>query len=137
MQDSDPEEEAITGINVTPLVDITLVLLIIFMVTARFIAEPSIGVNLPKTSEKGGGQASDNNVFLTVNNKREVYLNNKLVPADQLPTQIRELLQKKPNLNLVLRADKNVPHGEVISILDTVRAAGVTQFGIAVEGQMQ
>ena len=79
MQDSDSEEDAITGINVTPLVDITLVLLIIFMVTARFIAEPSIGVNLPKTSEKGGAQASDNNVFLTINEKREIFLMNKPV----------------------------------------------------------
>ncbi len=110
---------------------------IIFMVTARFIAEPSIGVNLPKTSEKSGGQASDNNVFLTINEKREVFLNNKVVPEGQLSTQVSALLKEKPNLNLVLRADKNVPHGEVIAILDTVRSAGVTQFGIAVEGQMQ
>jgi biopolymer transport protein TolR len=137
MQDFDPEEDAITGINVTPLVDITLVLLIIFMVTARFIAEPSIGVNLPKTSEKGGGQASDNNVFLTINEKREIFLMNKPVPEDQLAGQIRTLIHEKPNMNLVLRADKNVPHGYVIEILDLVRNEGVTQFGIAVEGQMK
>jgi biopolymer transport protein TolR len=137
MQDFDPEEDAITGINVTPLVDITLVLLIIFMVTARFIAEPSIGVNLPKTSEKGGGQASDNNVFLTINEKREIFLMNKPVPEGQLAGQIRNLIHEKPNMNLVLRADKNVPHGYVIEILDLVRNEGVTQFGIAVEGQMK
>lgn len=137
MQDSDSEEDAITGINVTPLVDITLVLLIIFMVTARFIAEPSIGVNLPKTSEKGGAQASDNNVFLTINEKREIFLMNKPVPEGQLAGQIRNLIHEKPNMNLVLRADKNVPHGYVIEILDLVRNEGVTQFGIAVEGQMK
>ena len=137
MQDSDSEEDAITGINVTPLVDITLVLLIIFMVTARFIAEPSIGVNLPKTSEKGGAQASDNNVFLTINEKREIFLMNKPVPEGQLAGQIRNLIPEKPNMNLVLRADKNVPHGYVIEILDLVRNEGVTQFGIAVEGQMK
>jgi len=137
MQDFDPEEDAITGINVTPLVDITLVLLIIFMVTARFIAEPSIGVNLPKTSEKGGSQASDNNVFLTINEKREIFLMNKLVPEGELAGQIRNLIHEKPNMNLVLRADKNVPHGYVIEVLDLVRNEGVTQFGIAVEGQMK
>jgi biopolymer transport protein ExbD len=107
------------------------------MVTARFIAEPSIGVNLPKTSEKGGGQASDNNVFLTIDEKHEIFLNNKRVTTSDLPGQIKELLREKPNLNLVLRADKNVTHGEVIQILDEVRSQGVTQFGIAVEGQMQ
>ena len=116
MQDFEPEEDAITGINVTPLVDITLVLLIIFMVTARFIAEPSIGVNLPKTSEKGGGQASENNVFLTIDEKHEIFLNNKKVTAADLPGQIQQLLKEKPNMNLVLRADKNVSHGEVIRI---------------------
>jgi biopolymer transport protein TolR len=137
MQDFEPEEDAITGINVTPLVDITLVLLIIFMVTARFIAEPSIGVNLPKTSEKGGGQASDNNVFLTIDEKHEIFLNNKRVSQSQLPGEIKELIRQKPNLNLVLRADKSVTHGEVIEILDEVRSQGVTQFGIAVEGQMK
>lgn len=137
MQDFEPEEDAITGINVTPLVDITLVLLIIFMVTARFIAEPSIGVNLPKTSEKGGGQASENNVFLTIDEKHEIFLNNKKVTAADLPGQIQQLLKEKPNMNLVLRADKNVSHGEVIQILDEVRSQGVTQFGIAVEGQMK
>lgn len=137
MQDFEPEEDAITGINVTPLVDITLVLLIIFMVTARFIAEPSIGVNLPKTSEKGGGQASENNVFLTIDEKHEIFLNNRKVTAADLPGQIQQLLKEKPNMNLVLRADKNVSHGEVIQILDEVRSQGVTQFGIAVEGQMK
>lgn len=137
MQDFEPEEDAITGINVTPLVDITLVLLIIFMVTARFISEPSIGVNLPKTSEKGGGQASENNVFLTIDEKREIFLNNQKIQESDLPARIRQLLKEKPGMNLVLRADKNVPHGYVIEILDQVRNEGVTQFGIAVEGQMQ
>jgi biopolymer transport protein TolR len=137
MQDFEPEEEVITGINVTPLVDITLVLLIIFMVTARFISEPSIGVNLPKTSEKSAGQASENNVFLTIDEKREIFLNNKQVQEGQLASQIQKLLREKPNMNLVLRADKNVPHGYVIEILDQVRSEGVTQFGIAVEGRMK
>jgi biopolymer transport protein TolR len=137
MQDFEPEEDSITGINVTPLVDITLVLLIIFMVTARFIAEPSIGVNLPKTSEKSGGQASENNVFLTIDEKHEIFLNNKKVNEGELAGKIKDLLRQKPNMNLVLRADKNVSHGYVIEILDQVRNEGVTQFGIAVEGQMK
>ena len=63
MQEFDSEEDAITGINVTPLVDITLVLLIIFMVTARFISEPSIGVTLPKSSSSNAGESSQRNVF--------------------------------------------------------------------------
>jgi biopolymer transport protein ExbD len=135
MQEFDSEEEAITGINVTPLVDITLVLLIIFMVTARFISEPSIGVSLPKSSSSSAGEASDRNVFLTIDETHQIFLNNSPVDQSRLGPSIRELLQKQPDLNLIIRADKSISHGEVISILDEVRSQGVTEFGIAVEGK--
>ena len=134
MQEFDPEEDSITGINVTPLVDITLVLLIIFMVTARFISEPSVGVRLPKSSQSDRTQANDNNVFLTINEHHQIFLNNKSVQSKDVQAEIAALLKEKPNLNLILRADRNIPHGEVVSVLDQARAAGVTQFGFAVEG---
>jgi biopolymer transport protein TolR len=135
MQEFELEEDAITGINVTPLVDITLVLLIIFMVTARFISEPSIGVSLPKSSSSPAGEASEKNVFLTIDQSHQIYLNNSPVAQDKLGESIREMLAKRPDLNLIIRADKNISHGEVISILDEVRSQGVTEFGIAVEGK--
>ena len=135
MQEFDAEEDAITGINVTPLVDITLVLLIIFMVTARFISEPSIGVTLPKSSSSNAGQASDKNVFLTIDQAHDIFIDNSKVEPGTLATRIKELLQKRPGFHLTVRADKNVSHGEVISVLDQVRNEGVTEFGIAVEGK--
>jgi biopolymer transport protein TolR len=135
MEEFELEEDAITGINVTPLVDITLVLLIIFMVTARFISEPSIGVSLPKSSSSSAGEASEKNVFLTINQSHQIYLNNSPVAKDKLGESIRQLLAKRADLNLIIRADKNISHGEVISILDEVRSQGVTEFGIAVEGK--
>ena len=134
MQESDVDEDAITGINVTPLVDITLVLLIIFMVTARFISEPSLGVNLPKASASASTEQEDRRVYLTINTQRQIFLNNSPVSEQELPGKIRELLKQKPDLNLVLRADKDVSHGDVMRVLDAVREQGVTQFGIAVEG---
>ncbi len=134
MQESDVDEDAITGINVTPLVDITLVLLIIFMVTARFISEPSLGVNLPKASASASTEQEDRRVYLTINTQRQIFLNNSPVSEQELPAKIRELLKQKPDLNLVLRADKDVSHGDVMRVLDAVREQGVTQFGIAVEG---
>jgi len=138
MQEFDPEEEeVITGINVTPLVDIILVLLIIFMVTARFISEPSIGVALPKTARGSRSEISENNVFLTINDRHQIYLNNNSVHMNELGAKIRALLKEKPNVNLVLRADKSISHGEVIAVLDRVRSEGVTQFGIAVEGSIK
>jgi biopolymer transport protein TolR len=135
VQESDVEEDAITGINVTPLVDITLVLLIIFMVTARFISEPSLGVNLPKASASASTKQEDNRVYLTLNTKKQVFLNNAPVNEQELAAKIQQLLKEKPNLSLVLRADKDVSHGDVMRVLDIVREQGVTQFGIAVEGK--
>jgi len=134
MQDFDPEEEQITGINVTPLVDITLVLLIIFMVTARYISEPNVGVKLPKSSQSARTQPTDNNVFLTIDSHHEIFLNNTRVDMKQLGGNLQALMKEKPNMNLILRADKNITHGEVMAVLDEVRAQGVTQFGFAVEG---
>ena len=135
MQEFEPEEDAITGINVTPLVDITLVLLIIFMVTARFISEPSIGVSLPKSSSSNAGEASEKNVFLTIDQAHDIFIDNSKVEPGTLETRIKDLLQKRPGFHLIVRADKNVSHGEVISVLDQVRSQGVTEFGIAVEGK--
>ena len=135
MHESDAEEDAITGINVTPLVDITLVLLIIFMVTARFISEPSLGVNLPKASASAVTKEEDRRVFLTLNTKREIFLNDAPVNEQDLAVKIRELVKQRPDLSLVLRADRSVSHGDVMRVLDIVRNEGVNQFGIAVEGQ--
>jgi biopolymer transport protein TolR len=135
MQEFESEEEAITGINVTPLVDITLVLLIIFMVTARFISEPSIGVNLPKSSSANPGQASQQNVFLTIDQAHEIFIDNSKIAPGTLGDHIKDLMQKKPGFHLIVRADKNITHGEVISVLDEIRSQGVTEFGIAVEGK--
>jgi biopolymer transport protein TolR len=134
VQESDVEEDSITGINVTPLVDITLVLLIIFMVTARFISEPSLGVNLPKASASASTNQEDRRIYLTLNTQRQIFLNNVPVSEQELPGKIRELLKQKPDLSLVLRADKDVSHGDVMRVLDAVREQGVTQFGIAVQG---
>src|SRR5262245_26502080 len=105
------------------------------MVTARFISEPSVGVNLPKSSSGGASEASDRNVFLSIDVNNHLFLNNAAVSESELAGRMQSLLKEKPNLNLVLRADKSVPHGEVMEVLDIVRGAGVTQFGIAVEGK--
>lgn len=135
MQEFESDEESITGINVTPLVDITLVLLIIFMVTARFISEPSVGVNLPRTSQGGSSAVNERNVFLSMDVNGGLFLNNTRIDLSQLGDRMQALIKEKPDLNLVLRADKSVPHGDVMQVLDIVRAAGVTQFGIAVEAK--
>ncbi len=133
-QEFESEEDAITGINVTPLVDITLVLLIIFMVTARLISEPSFGVNLPKSTTQQKATVTEKDVFLTIDEQDQIFLNGERVSKDQIGPKIREMMKTKPDMNVILRADRRVSHGDVMEVLDRVRAEGVTQFGIAVEG---
>lgn len=133
MQEFEPDEDAITGINVTPLVDITLVLLIIFMVTARFLDTSSFDINLPKSSTGAKNRVSEDQIFLTLNDHGEIFLNKTKVNRDELQSRIRELLKEKPGLSLILRADKDIPHGDVVAVLDQIRNGGVSQFGIAVD----
>jgi biopolymer transport protein TolR len=133
MQEFEPEEDAITGINVTPLVDITLVLLIIFMVTARFLDTSSFNINLPKSSTGAKARVVEDQIFLTLTDRGEIFLNKSKVSRDELQSRIRELLKENPGLSLVVRADKDIPHGDVVAVLDQIRSGGVSQFGIAVD----
>lgn len=130
MQNIDDEEEGITGINVTPLVDITLVLLIIFMVTATFIVEPSIKVDLPKGAS--GSANPEYNAFITISAGNELFFNGKKSTEDQIMDEIDKIYRKKPDLQVTINADKMVPHGQFVRILDLVKRVGISRVGISV-----
>jgi biopolymer transport protein ExbD len=121
----------ITTINVTPLVDITLVLLIIFMVTATFIANPEIPIDLPKAAT---AQKSEPQTFAVVITKtNELYLNGEKTTEEQIAGFIDERLQNTPDLQVVISADKEATHGNVVRIIDLVRSHNVQKFAINVE----
>lgn len=124
-------DDAITAINVTPLVDIVLVLLIIFMVTATFIVSPQIKVELPKAST---GEASEPQSFaIVVTRDGELFLNGSPTDIPQIETFIRERLKNTPDLQAVISADREVKHGRVIEMIDLVRRNGCKKFAINVE----
>ena len=130
---SDSDDE-ITGINVTPLVDVMLVLLIIFMVTATYITNKSINVNLPKADTADNADKSKNLAFV-LDAKSQLYLDGKALSFDEVAGRIKEE-QAKANgapLNAVISADKETPHGAVVKLIDTVRKHGITDFAINVE----
>lgn len=129
--DSDDE---ITGINVTPLVDVMLVLLIIFMVTATYIVNQSINVNLPKAETAENSQKSKNLAFV-IDAKNQLYLNGNPVTFEEIPQLIADEKSKDvPGpLNALISADKDTPHGTVMKLIDTVRKHGITDFAINVE----
>lgn len=126
----DPDEP-ITQINVVPLVDIMLVLLIIFLLTASFISTPSVPVRLPKSYTSDPSLPRSFSVVL--NSQDEVYFQGKKIAKEALTGQLREASAANPELRVVLSADESVTHGKVIEILDLVRQAGVTQVALGVE----
>lgn len=127
MAGQSPQQSApIVGINVTPLVDITLVLLIIFIVTARFVAAPAVPLDLPSASTTEAVQT----VFSVVLPEAgAVSVNGEAVAEDaQLVGRAREELAKNPELRAVISASGSAPHRRVIHLLDLLRSAGVSRI---------
>ena len=121
----------IVDINVTPLVDITLVLLIIFMVTASYIVSPAIKVDLPKAAS--GSAETKSTLSLTLMKDGALFLNGERSTDDQVTRFIGDTLPKTPDLQAVIAADKVVPHGDVVHVIDLVKRAGVRRFAINVD----
>ena len=129
--EDDDAGRMITDINVTPLVDITLVLLIIFMVTTTYIVNPSNKVDLPKAVS--GSDQTRTTLALTLTKDGQLYLNGDRSDETQVAKQIAAELPKNPDLQAIIAADKIVPHGSVVHIIDFVKRAGVRKFAINVD----
>ncbi len=128
---SQQDDDSITGINVTPLVDVTLVLLIIFMVTASFIVAPAVKVELPQVSQ--ADEPPPRSLHFLVDSAGAFYLNErKIEEASILPT-IQKEVAKNADVQVLVSADKKVEYGDVIRLLDLVRSGGVKKFAISVQ----
>jgi biopolymer transport protein ExbD len=128
---SNGDEEQISGINVTPLVDITLVLLIIFMVTAKLIVNQTIPMDLPKAASAGETQT----VFaVTIDKDGHVLADGKPMANDaSLEQAAKTALHDHPDVRTVIQASGATPHSEVIHVLDELRTAGVTKVAFAAD----
>ena len=124
-------DEAITGINVTPLVDIVLVLLIIFMVTAKLIVSKSVPLDLPKAAT-GSDIQSVFSVVLAADGTTQV--DSKNVPTDDVILGLAKAAHdKNAELRAVIKADASVPHGRVIHVLDLLKQAQVSKIAFGVQ----
>jgi biopolymer transport protein ExbD len=124
-------DEEISGINVTPLVDVTLVLLIIFMVTAKLIAGQGIPLDLPKAKTAGATQTVLN---VSIDAQGAVLANGAKVENDaELQSQASRALKQNPELRTVISASSAASHGKVMHVLDTVRDAGITRVAFAAD----
>jgi len=125
------DDDAIAEINIVPFVDIILVVLIIFMMTAPLIVKPGIQVNLPKASSAEKSTPSKFNVTIGADNI--VMLNGSPTGEEQLKAFATEYLAKKPDGQAIISADKAISHGEVIKVIDWIKSAGIKKFAIATE----
>lgn len=125
------DDDPISEINIVPFVDIILVVLIIFMVTAPMIITPSIKINLPKARTGTKTTASPLNV--SISHTGRVRINGQVTLVKNIIKKIKKLLRNNPKLQAIISADKSVAHGKVISVIDKVKSAGVFKFAISID----
>lgn len=123
-------EEPIAEINIVPFVDIILVVLIIFMVTAPVLMKPSINVNLPKAGSADKTTPSKLNVTITADGT--ISLNGKQTTTEALNAYSKDQSTKDPDVEAIIAADKDVTHGKVVSVIDAIKSGGVKKFAITI-----
>jgi biopolymer transport protein ExbD len=121
----------VAEINVTPLVDIMLVLLIIFMLTAHLIAKQAIEVELPRAAQSTAPPPTTLAIALTRDGA--LHLNDAPVTPEALRAAIRAAIAKDAKTQALIIGDKSVSHGRVVWVLDTIRSLGVVSFAIQID----
>ena len=124
-------EEPISDINIVPFVDIILVVLIIFMVTTPIIMKPSINVNLPQAGS--GDETTPSEFSVTIQANGSISLNGKPSTAEELNSYSKEMSAQKADIQAIIAADKDVPHGQVVGVIDAIKSGGVKRFAITID----
>ncbi len=121
---------ALYDINVTNLVDVVLVLLIIFMITAPML-QSGIDINLPKTvaTQKDLGEG----IVVTINKQRRIFVDDKITSFDKFKQRLGDLKAKKGANAVYLRADETVPYGFVVDVMGKIKDMGITNLGLVIE----
>lgn len=131
MQGPSDSDKPVTGINVTPLVDVCLVLVIIFMVTAPLFNQPTLSVTLPKAKTKEGEEKS--NVTITITKDRRWAINETEYALESLASQLPSKIRETTDGLVVIRADSEARHGELLLAMKIAKEAGARAITIATE----
>ncbi|MCP3136007.1 ExbD/TolR family protein [Pyxidicoccus xibeiensis] len=124
-------EEEITGINVTPLVDIVLVLLIIFMVTANFIVRETVEVDLPRAAN--GGETVQGLVNVVLDKDGKLFFDGTELSEAELSAKVAEQVAKDKDTRAIISADQSIPYGRVMKLIDVVKGQGIAKFALNIE----
>ena len=122
---------SISSINVTPLVDVMLVLLVIFMVTAP-ILQQGVSINLPKV-KAAAMTGEEQQLVVAINKTGQIYLNDATINVPEIGPKLQAILKLQPDKQVFLRADQNVRYGEVMRVIAAVKGAGVERLGMVTE----
>jgi len=128
MQLGSGNNEFMSEINVTPFVDVMLVLLIIFMVTAPMMVQ-GVDVELPKATSKAL-KGSDERLIISIDDDLKVFINEQVVSVEFLTQKLDAILENFDRKNVYLRADKKVPYGIVVNVISKIKKAGVDSLGM-------
>lgn len=125
------KKSSVSLVDLAPMTDMVFQVLLFFILSSSFIVEPGIKVNLPKsqTSELQVQQK----LIITVDKDQQIFIDNKLVVFEDLENKIKLMLPYYPEKIVVIRADKTVPHGLVVKIMDIAKIAGAQKLAIATE----
>jgi len=118
-----------SDINVTPLVDVMLVLLIIMMIVAPLLQQ-GVPVTLPLASNSSEKPETQDQTVVTIDRNKDVYLNAVPVAQSQLQTRIKEILEDKSDKIVIIKADEEAPYSAVMDTMDELRAAGIEDMGL-------
>ena len=129
---SDDNSQILAEINITPLTDIFLVLLIIFMITSSAMIESGGKVNLPKAVAT---RSESRGTTVTLTPKHEIFVNQKKVSEESLEKTLQEALSASPDKTVILRGDKDVLLGETVKVMSIIKRAGASEIAIAAEAE--
>lgn len=129
------DEDGISGINVTPLVDIMLVLLIIFMVTATFVSSKALNLKLPEADSSQPMKPDDKPMNFALDKEGKLYLDGKVITFEELSPRIAEEKTKRPGVAIAatINADAATPYALVIKVIDLIRKNEIIDFALATD----
>lgn len=130
MQFSD-DDSPFSSINVTPFVDVVLVLLVIFMVTAPALLKDMIGIQLPKAATSEAKPSESLSIAIT--RQGQLLVNGKMASAEELATEVAAAVKRHPETQAIIAADSDARHGDVVRAIDIVKQAGLKKFAIQIE----